>query len=39
MSSEECKELRAKGGKMGKEVVDQLWILSKDEALRGKLQW
>ena len=27
-------ELKAQGGQMGKEVVDQLWILSKDEALR-----
>ena len=34
MSSEECEELKAQGGQMGKEVVDQLWILSKDEALR-----
>ena len=34
MGPEECQQLEAQGGDMAKEIVDQLWILSKDETLR-----
>ena len=34
MGPEECQQLEAQGGDMAKEIVDQLWILSKNETLR-----